>query len=365
MLKFLIIMLLTFNLKASTEKLMTEFYKSYFDLVKLNQSKNLDQKNQDVFLKSIQSFIKNKKASTEIKNSPTLEINYNQLISHLEKINQNVKDKNYEVAKKQINNLSSYCLACHLQVKENKHFINLKAEKEFNNLFEYADYLYLTRHFAQSKIYYENAIKKTIEENPNTIINQIEIINSLRKILSIEVRTYGNINSSINFLNKYATNYKKIFAPNFLNTINKWIQELSSISKSLDKQSNINAESYIYKILDPELNKNADEINEMVMLYGTGVMIRELLFNKDNENTSMFYYYLGKSELNLEQNYFKSNAPQYFNLCIKKNTNPNFVEKCYIELENYTKQIFNANSIDPIPTFDRDALLNLKLDFYE
>lgn len=364
MLKFICLYLLAFNIHASTEKLMKDFYKSYFDLMNINQSRTLDQTNKEIYSKALEKFISHKKMSPEIKDSPTLEINYNQLINYLEKINQNIKDKNFDIAKKQINNISAYCLACHLQVKESGHFIDLKNAKEFKNLYDYANYLYLTRHFEQAKTTYENAIKITIEENPNTIINNIEIISSLRKILSIEVRTHGNIQSSIIFLDKYATKYQKIFAPNLLKTINKWESELKLILKNLDNQNKITTEDYINNILSPELNKNPDEQNEMVMLFGTGIIIRELLFAPNNKNLSMLFYYLAKSELNLEQNYFKSNAPQYFSLCIKKNTNPKYVEKCYIELENYTRQFFNANN-EEVPKIDREALLKLNLDFYE
>lgn len=333
----------------SVKSNMINFYQAYNNLESLNSKSQLTKSNKDQFLKELNKLIDPQRINSYIKTKPTLNTSYDNLYYFAKNISLNIKNQNYFLAQTQINQIQNYCLACHSQLKEDDHFIDIQDKKMFKDLFKYADHLFLTRRFELAQNTYKNAIKKLIEENPNSILNNIEIINSLRKILSIEIRTYENLLPAIDFLEKYNSSNQKNFSPNINQVIKKWINELISLKDIVQKNKNKEIQNFIESVLIPELDKVDDAVNEMLVLYSTGKLTREILAEKNTSLHPKLLYFLAMAELHLEQNYFKSNSIQYLRICIENYPKNEFQISCFNELKNYFFQSNGVNNIQSLP----------------
>lgn len=297
---------------------------------------------------------------------PTFEV----VTNHLNQTYDNFTMKSKSFARTRLKATAEMCISCHTQLPQGVSStfggLNNIQRKEFNNEYEYADYLFVTRRYTQAIRYYDKEIQQRVAKNkalkavhngPNTQYLDFTIENSLKRILTTYTKVFYRPEKALKLLEQYQTN--KELPATVQTELKDWIEDLSSWKKR-KFSGNFKDEKELKKFINDFLADGEGEVSDVTQLVAAGALYH--FINNSPKSTAVpeALYWLGKIDYRLEHSYFYSLSEIYLKNCIVHYPKSPFARKCYEQYKENLEIGFTGTSGTNIPEEELKVLKILK-----
>lgn len=358
--------------EEQTKAVMGNIYDSYVKIIPyVYSSKNIFddlkiKKNKEELLNNLSElslFLKSAKHA-EFLQRPGFKPSLETILDHLEETIISVESNSFIFAQKRLNVIGALCVTCHAQlpdsVSKNTFGNNIKQEKRerFDSDFSYANYLYLVRRFEESKKHFNKFIEDSLTLTPKN--ESQEIINSLRKIISIDTKIKFNFEKANNSIQKWEKEPR--FSLNIKKMIKRWGTSLKTW-KGFNPSAIKAIGGFIEINLSPlDLKKEIIFTGEedITLLISSGVLFNFLIENPNSEYAPEILYWLSLAEHRMGSSYFFSLGDLYLKDCIRKYPASPYAKKCYLEYADSIEASFSGSGGTDIPLKEKKELLKLK-----
>tara|TARA_R110002110_G_scaffold415856_3_gene658472 strand:+ start:50571 stop:51782 length:1212 start_codon:yes stop_codon:yes gene_type:complete len=314
-----------------------------------SQSNEAPEKTED-FKKQIDRLAELFKASKShiSKRSIAYNISYDLMLQQIDDIKIVVDRGDIALAKGMLKSVPYLCVGCHTQdTQQNKIFSNVDRVK-FENDYQYAEYLYVTRNYDESVKYYLsylNTLKPSSEEFTQTALKKILVIYSQIKkqpeeaILKLQPFTQKvEINKSTR------------------KDIGEWIEGLKELKTSsvLDekqyKERQAYVEYYLNQLANHDVNYFATEKDKVFYITLRGLLYEYLNAEPPQNDVPVILYWLAVCDRTLEYSFFDDLADIYLKECILTYSRHPYAKKCFQEYEAFMRFAYTGSGGTHLPS---------------
>ena len=358
--------------QLQAKAVMSKVYESFVKIIPYVYSTNnklsnsATRKDKDDLLKNltdISQFFKNAKHA-EVFQRPGFKPSLETINNHLEETILSVQSDNFLFAQKRLNVLGALCVSCHSQlpgsISKNAFGSDIKEEKRdrFDSDFSYANYLFLVRHFDESRKYFEKTIESALGKTDSS--STMEVVSSLKKILSIDTKIKYDYKKVKAFIEKWKKDSR--LSLNDKKMVQRWDDDLKSW-KDFDPATVKSIPAFIEKYLSHlDLKKEIVFSGEadITFLITSGVLFNYLVENPDSQMAPEILYWMSMAEHRMGQTYFFSLGDLYLKDCIKKYPSSPYAKKCYQEYADSLEAGYTGSAGTDIPLEEKKELKKLK-----
>ncbi len=366
-----LVLLLT-NVQAkeykTTKEAMNEIFGSFVNLIPYaaNEMRFNDPKAEEYIKGNLANLLAAFQGAGHLKkiSTPGFQPSFETLKEHLQQTYDNFTAHNKSFARTRLKATAEMCMSCHTQLpngKQSSSFknFNLVSRKDFNNNYEYGDYLFLVRDYTSAVRYYENEIDDRIEKNKelrkihnSTSASYIDftIEKSLRRMVTVFTKVFYRPQKAISLIERYAGN-KEI--PDYLREdVTGWIKELKVWEKDKFRgklTSDAEVREFIQKHLDPLPEEVELGTSDVTLLVSAGALYRYINIYPTSAVVPEVLYWLARIDHHLEHSYFYSLSEVYLKNCIKKYPSSAFAPKCLAQYKQNLEYGFTGTGGTNIP----------------
>lgn len=283
------------------------------------------------------------KAEQHIYKRPiTYNISYDLLTQYLEDINIVLNRGEYALAKGMLKSVPSLCVGCHTQESRQKVLFNNINRSQFENDFQYAEYLYLTRNYNRAVEFYNRYILSTQASNSE------HILSALQRILVINLQILKKPKLAMQQLRQYANSAS--IDKDIRQNIQDWLSGLSELDNnsadpalSLDSQKKY-IEYYLNQLANHSSNYLASEKDKIFYITLRGLLYEYLNANPIVNDVPIVLYWLSVCDRTLGYTYFDGLADIYLKECILTYPNHPFAKKCFSEYEAFMRFAYTGSN---------------------
>jgi len=373
------------NKPANTAEVMNEVFNSFVKLIPYmnNEMKFQDPNSSGVIISNLNNISNAFKNSEHIKTfkTPGFQPSYDVVKEHVQHTIDAFNTNNKLFARTRLKATASLCISCHTQLSGGKRgfisSVNAVGRGSFDNDFEYAEFLYVTRNFNKSIRYFDRAIAKRIKTNeelqkinkkvgPSGAEGYLDrsINQSLRRILTTYTKVYFRPDKAISILSKYESNPK--ISKMVRQDVKEWISQLKTWKNSkkvysLNKESDLR--NFIKSHLSPIIKEDRsveDGSHDVTLLVASGFLTKFLGQRPNSKLVPEILYWLSIADRNLNFNFFYSLSDIYLKECITKHSKSKFAPKCYKEYEQNVIFGYSGSGGTSIPEEEKKELKRLK-----
>lgn len=369
----------------NTQQVMNEVFNSFVKLIPYmnNEMKFQDPKSSEVIIANLNNISNAFKNSEHIRTfkTPGFQPSYDVVKDHLEHTIDAFNTNNKLFARTRLKATASLCISCHTQMSGGKRgfirSVNTVGRGSFDNDFEYAEFLYVTRNFNKAVRYYDRAIQKRIETNEELkkINKKVSLedsegyldrsINqSLKRILTTYTKVFFRPDKAISLLSKYDDNSK--LSKMIREDIKDWMKQLKTW-KSTKRVYSLNSDQdmriFINKHLAPLVSEDGsveDGTQDVTLLVASGFLTKYLGLRPKSKHVPEILYWLSIADRNLDFNFFFSLSDVYLKECITRYPKNKFAPKCYKEYEQNVIFGYSGSGGTSIPDEEKKELKRLK-----
>lgn len=384
---FIILMLSSFNSsfaqalsesERETKAVMNQVYESFVNIVPFVYGNvELDNKNSEVLVGHLNNIAESfKKAKhVEMLQIPGFKPSLDTINVHIKETIDSLNAKNTIFAKARLQAMTALCMNCHGQLSDNiarnafGESLYRVNRQSFASDFEFANYLFLVRRYAEAETYYEKALSAALAKGQKGSEGQLlddkvvngEIFTSLRKLLAINVKVNFKPEAAIVILKKYKD--QKTISKLTRTDIDSWIKGLGKISnvkfEKFPKAKNF-VDTYLSKHVDDK-EKLVDGSEDMTLLMASGFLTKYLADKKSTaDETSEILYWLSMAERRLSHSYFFSLSDLYLKECIVRNPKNPWAKRCFSEYEEALNFGYTGSAGTEIPQEEKRELERLR-----
>jgi len=281
------------------------------------------------------------------KRSITYNISYDLMIQHMDDIRIVLERGDISLAKGMLKSVPYLCVSCHTQdVQQNKVFSSVGRGK-FENDYQYAEYLYVTRNYDNAVKYY---MKYLTSLQP---ANEEYIQSALRRILVIYSQIKKDPGKAIDKLQPFAQ--KSEISKSIRKDINEWILGLEDLKTSsvLDessyKERQKYVEYYLNQLANHDVNYFTTEKDKVFYITLRGLLYEYLNSNPSENDVPVILYWLAVCDRTLEYSFFDDLADIYLKECILTYSNHPYAKKCFQEYETFMRFAYTGSSGTDLP----------------
>lgn len=369
----------------NTKQVMNEVFNSFVKLIPYmnNEMKFQDPNSSGIIISNLTNISNAFKNSEHIKTfqTPGFQPSYDVVKDHLQHTIEAFNTNNKLFARTRLKATASLCISCHTQLSGGKRgfitSVNAVGRGSFDNDFEYAEFLYITRNFNKSVRYYDRAIAKRVETNEelkkiNKKTGGVDsegyldksIGQSLKRILTTYTKVSFRPDKAISLLSKYENDPK--ISKMLRDDVKEWLKQLkvwkdSKMVYSLNKESDLRA--FINKYLSPLGEENQtveDGSQDVTMLVASGFLTKFLGQRPKSDLVPEILYWLSIADRNLDFNFFFSLSDVYLKECITRYPKSSFATKCYKEYEQNVIFGYSGSGGTNVPEEEKKELKRLK-----
>jgi hypothetical protein len=369
----------------NTKQVMNEVFNSFVKLIPYmnNEMKFQDPNSSGIIISNLTNISNAFKNSEHIKTfqTPGFQPSYDVVKDHLQHTIEAFNTNNKLFARTRLKATASLCISCHTQLSGGKRgfitSVNAVGRGSFDNDFEYAEFLYITRNFNKSVRYYDRAIAKRVETNEelkkiNKKTGGVDsegyldksIGQSLKRILTTYTKVSFRPDKAISLLSKYENDPK--ISKMLRDDVKEWLKQLkvwkdSKMVYSLNKESDLRA--FINKYLSPLGEENQtveDGSQDVTMLVASGFLTKFLGQRPKSDLVPEILYWLSIADRNLDFNFFFSLSDVYLKECITRYPKSSFAPKCYKEYEQNVIFGYSGSGGTNVPEEEKKELKRLK-----
>lgn len=361
------ILLMTLNVGAKTTKSkMSDAFNSFLKLQNyvLDEKKFTDKSNHQIIYSELFNMNKIFHEIHSSKELPTFNYSVNAKIisAHLEDTLESFDLNQKYFARNKLKATTSLCISCHMQIKTKasyKVISALKNEQEkFSNDYIKAELLFLARDYAQAEIKYSSYIKDTIKKQKEISKTGVStsiknIINSFRKVIALNTRTFFRPKKAIDFINRFDL---KELSTMDAKELNSRKEELMYWANKDEINVNQNVDEVMEKYIKGEKNQD-NHVNKLVV---SGFLKRKLLVETDKKEIAKSLLALSKVERDLSFSYFYSFSESYLMACMDNFSKLEIAKKCYEDYEESIKLGYSGSAGLSIPDSVQKQLKSYK-----
>ncbi len=369
----------------NTKQVMNEVFNSFVKLIPYmnNEMKFQDPKSSGVIISNLTNISNAFKNSEHIKTfkTPGFQPSYEVVKDHLQHTIDAFNTNNKLFARTRLKATASLCISCHTQLSGGKRgfitSVNAVGRGNFDNDFEYAEFLFVTRNFNKSIRYFDRAITKRMEKNEELkkINDKVgasgaegyldrSIGQSLNRILTTYTKVYFRPDKAITSLSKYENDPK--ISKMIREDVKDWIKQLkvwknSKTVYSLNKESDLR--SFINTYLSPLVGNDKtveDGSQDVTLLVASGFLTKYLAQRPNSKLVPEILYWLSIADRSLNFNFFYSLSDVYLKECITRYPKSEFAPKCFKEYEQNVIFGYSGSGGTSIPEEEKKELERLK-----
>jgi len=378
-----LLLLLTFNsVQAkkfnSTKEAMNEIFGSFVNLLPYasNEMRFNDPKAEEYIKGNLANLLSAFQNAGHLKkiSTPGFRPSYQSLQEHLQQTYDNFTADNKSFARTRLKATAQMCMSCHTQLpygKQSSSFKNFNQvnRRDFNNDYEYGDYLFLVRDYTSAIRYYEKEIEQRIEKNAELQkIHKSEqssyidftIEKSLRRMVSVFTKVFYRPEKAYDLISRYSD---KKDLPDFLKEdVLGWMKELSQW-KTDSFRGKLSNDSEVRAFIKKHLEVLPEEVElgstDITLLISSGALYRYININPKSQTVPQILYWLSRIDHHLEHSYFYSLSEVYLKNCIKNYPQSEFAPKCLAQYRENLEFGFTGTSGTNIPEEEMKIYNNL------
>ncbi len=282
------------------------------------------------------------------KRSITYNISYDLMVQHMNDIRIVLERGDIALAKGMLKSVPYLCVGCHTQdTQQNKIFSNVE-RSEFENDYQYAEYLYVTRNYDDAVQYYMNYLTSLQPANDEFIQA------ALRRILVIYSQIKKEPGKAIDKLQPFTQNAE--ISKSTRKDINEWILGLEDLKASsvLDessyKERQKYVEYYLNQLANHDVNYFATEKDKVFYITLRGLLYEYLNAKPSQNDVPVILYWLAVCDRTLEYSFFDDLADIYLKECILTYSNHPYAKKCFQEYEAFMRFAYTGSSGTNLPS---------------
>lgn len=274
------------------------------------------------------------------------QISYEFISRYLDVVKTVLHTSQIDYARSHLYALGEICASCHTQDTTLRTLFSGTTRDAFSDDYAFAELNYITREYGQAVKYYEKFLNSPGRKT------ELDIIQSLQRIITIYTQVQNNPRHAINVLRKY-TSYKYHTAETRAELKN-WINGLEALEA--DGVGNTTAvdfatlrryvAAYLGDYLESE-NKNsiASRKQSTAKQEVQRVWLRGQLYHylnkqpKENE-IPLLLYWLAVIDRSIAYNYYFSLADLYLKQCVLKYPNHPYAPLCFAEYKQYVDHTY-------------------------
>ena len=363
---------------STTKEAMNEIFSSFVNLLPYasNEMRFNDPKAEEYIKGNLAHLLSAFQKAGHLKkiSTPGFRPSYQSLQEHLQQTYDNFSADNKSFARTRLKATAQMCMSCHTQLpygKQSRSFKNFNqvTRRDFNNDYEYGDYLFLVRDYTSAIRYYEKEIDARLEKNKelqkihkseqSTYID-FTIEKSLRRMVTVFTKVFYRPEKAYDLISRY--NEKKDL-PDFLKEdVKGWLKELSRW-KTDSFRGKLSNDSEVRAFIKEHLEALPEEVElgsmDVTLLVSAGALYRYININPKAQTAPQILYWLSRIDHHLEHSYFYSLSEVYLKNCIKDYPKSEFAPKCLAQYRENLEYGFTGTSGTNIPEEEIKVYNNL------
>ncbi len=372
----LIIALSSVNAKEykNTKEAMDDIFSAFVELLPYasNEMRFKDPKAEGFIkdrLLKLKTAFKKAKHLKEI-NTPGFKPSFDAVSRHLDQTYDGFEMSQKSFARNRLKATAEMCISCHTQLPKGiSHTFNSLSKvkrQNFNNDYEYADYLFLVRNYTQASHYYREEIKNRISKNQklkkihddnNASYIDFTIEKSLERLLTIHTKVFYRPKKALATVQELMK--QDGLAQNFKKEMKDWEEDLKVWEKRkvTELRNEKDVRAFISQYLEQDINQVTSHVD---LLIASGFLYRYLNKYAKTSAQAEILYTLGAIDDVLNHSYFYSLAEIYLKRCVVKFPKSPYAKKCYKRYKDRVEFGYTGTAGTSIPESEAKELARLK-----
>lgn len=284
--------------------------------------------------------------------------------SHFNELKYAFKSGNKKYARWMLSATPYACASCHTQLPNSpKPLWELKETDLAGTPFERADFLYATRNYNDAERIYTELIRADFRAPaPAHKLDSSQLDVALRRKLTIFANLRRDFKGAVESFKKDLTN--KSLPKEQRETIQSWIKPLLQLTKQDPKlaQKPVQLLKYVSNVLEGSSRSfvNANYPKLVEVLNASSLLYQTIHHHPQDELTASLLFWLGVSDLSLNNEPFFSLGPEYLKECMRLYPKALVARRCYAEFEAHVKNIYTGTRGTDIPEEEIQELKHYK-----
>ncbi|MCB0308466.1 MAG: hypothetical protein KDD48_03770 [Bdellovibrionales bacterium] len=299
-------------------------------------------------LEAFANFSKSLKMHKRLK-AKGFEFTANQLEQHLGRTYEIFKDGNKSFAWWLFRSAIHGCNQCHTQVAyRSAPSLEFEEASISGTPFDQAEFWYTIRDYKRAMLFYNSVISRFGQDAKTT---KIQLVNSLRKILSITLRIDRSPKKALDIMSS-AKEHSQIPADT-KNLIDSWIRDLKKLEKTdipiVKTTTPKQFDKYISNLMGPISKPPYDTKKDDVSSIFVSGLLQEFVNQRPKNVTPEMLYRLGVSLESTENDIFFTTSEHYFKNCIEKFHSSPIARQCFEALKDKWTMGFTGSAGSDLP----------------
>jgi len=325
---------------------------------KIGRQSILDENDQKTIADEIDNMSRLFKRADQIfeEKSDVYQIGYAFVTRYLKLTAELLKQNDQDTLRTHLMALREICSTCHTQDKNLRSLYQGANSAQFKSLFQYAEFNYSTRNYAEAVKYYQ------LDLEQNKSATELEIILPLQRILSVYLQVYSDIDKALQVIRKYEN--LKDHTDLTRAELKGWIAGLTylkslqkSIKQPIDKpQLTKWVREFFGAVRNINQNSQSNASEEVQRVWLRGRLYEYLNSNPPRDQIPELLYWLSVIDRSTSYNYYFSYSDLYLSQCVRKYSDLPYAQVCFSEYEKYIYDTYlkDARVRDPLARYPED-----------